>query len=393
MPINVTCPDCRATYVLADQQSGKKVRCKKCQGIFVAGARPAASRKEEEEPLDVVEVVSEPPPRPKPKPAAVTARRPAPPRPARDEEDEDDQPRRPRRDKPAPKAKKGSAMPWIITGVVGGVLLLGGGVVAVVLLTHDSSPTTKGPMVMGPPPGMGGMMGGPGAGMMGGQRPGGMMGGPGGGMRGGPPGGMMGAGGGNPPPAGMMGGGEPPPQAEPPNPASLPKVEPVPVPPPDPPVKPAPAPEPPPVASSSGEISPEAVEKVKRATVYIKVTMPDGNVASGTGFFGVPEARNIVLTNAHVVGMKSSDSARPQRIEVYINSGQPDEKRCPARVLGVDRASDLAVLDLGTTEGMPEPLMVKSAAGLRELSKVYTFGFPLGERLGKEFTVLPSSVS
>jgi S1-C subfamily serine protease len=136
-----------------------------------------------------------------------------------------------------------------------------------------------------------------------------------------------------------------------------------------------------------------AMDKVKRATVYLRVVRADGSRSAGTGFFGAPEARNIILTNAHVVGMLSPYSRRPRSIEVFINSGEPDEKRLTARVLGVDRVSDLTVLETNTQDGMPEPLTVRSAGGLREQTKVYTFGFTLDERLGKTITVRSTSVS
>jgi S1-C subfamily serine protease len=142
-----------------------------------------------------------------------------------------------------------------------------------------------------------------------------------------------------------------------------------------------------------GELSREALEQVKRATVFLRVTTADGEVGFGTGFFGAPDSPNILLTNAHVVGMLSANSQPPKSIEAVIHSGERDEKRLAARVLGVDRSSDLAVLDLGRKDGLPRPLTVKSADGLRELDKVYIFGFPLGETLGKEITIRPSSVS
>jgi hypothetical protein len=135
------------------------------------------------------------------------------------------------------------------------------------------------------------------------------------------------------------------------------------------------------------------MDKAKRATVYIKVTEANGDQCSGSGFFGVADARNLVLTNAHVVGMLSADSRPPRAVEVITDSGQPGERHYTARVIGVDRSSDLAVLDVGTAAGLPEPLVVKDAAGLRELNELYTFGFPLGERLGKEITIRPTSVS
>src|SRR4029077_6060756 len=114
---------------------------------------------------------------------------------------------------------------------------------------------------------------------------------------------------------------------------------------------------------------------------------------SGTGFLGAAGAPNLVLTNAHVVGMMSPDSPRPPKGLVVLNSGEKDAKEVPARILAVDRGSDLAVLDIGTQSGLAKPLTVKSATNLQELDKVWTFGFPLGERLGKEITVRPTTVS
>src|SRR5262249_2694560 len=145
---------------------------------------------------------------------------------------------------------------------------------------------------------------------------------------------------------------------------------------------------------NNGRLTAEGREHVKHATVYLRVTMADGSHATGSGFFGCKEARNIVLTNAHVVGMLAPESIRPQAVEVIVHSGEADEWKTSARVLGVDRASDLAALDIGTPpKPVPEPLTVKSAGVLHELDDVYVFGFPLGEQLGKEITIRPASVS
>jgi len=148
-----------------------------------------------------------------------------------------------------------------------------------------------------------------------------------------------------------------------------------------------------------GKITKDSKEAVKHATVLIKVTMADGSKASGTGFFGCAESPNLILTNAHVVGMLSSDSLRPQKVDIVLNSGQgDDEDEGPAEVLGVDRSSDLAVLQLHPeglkkSKPLPTPITVSTGEKLTELDDVYVFGFPLGEKLGKEITIRPSSVS
>ena len=137
-------------------------------------------------------------------------------------------------------------------------------------------------------------------------------------------------------------------------------------------------------------ITPAAVKKVKHATAYLKVTLADGSVAEGSGFFGMQPG--IVLTNAHVLGMLQPESRQPRKIEVVSNSGTKTERIFPARLLGVDRSSDLAVLRV-EGDKLPEPLSVQSAKDLVELDKVYVFGFPFGQGLGKNITVSESSVS
>jgi hypothetical protein len=69
-------------------------------------------------------------------------------------------------------------------------------------------------------------------------------------------------------------------------------------------------------------MSGKALDRVKNATVFLRVTSADGSKGSGSGFFGCPEAPNIILTNAHVVGMLSPDSGRPLAIEVFVHSGE-----------------------------------------------------------------------
>jgi predicted Zn finger-like uncharacterized protein len=144
---------------------------------------------------------------------------------------------------------------------------------------------------------------------------------------------------------------------------------------------------------AKGKITTEARDKVKRATVYVRVTLPDGRKASGTGFFGVASDTNLVVTNAHVVGMLAPKARRPRSVEVFINSGQSNENRTTATVLGVDRGSDLALLRIEPVAGSPPPLGIKSANGLGETDEVTVAGFPFGENLGKEISISTSKVT
>src|SRR5262249_23461162 len=118
---------------------------------------------------------------------------------------------------------------------------------------------------------------------------------------------------------------------------------------------------------------------------------PNGQVAQGSGFFGIEPG--IVLTNAHVLGMLEPSSRLPQKIVVVMHSGTPKEKALACRVLGIDRGTDLAVLRLMRATDLPKPLVVKSAKELQETETVFVFGFPLGDQLGKNISVRKSSVS
>jgi len=135
-----------------------------------------------------------------------------------------------------------------------------------------------------------------------------------------------------------------------------------------------------------------ATRKVKKATTYLKVTMATGEIAEGSGFFAAEP--NLVFTNAHVLGMLSNTSGPPTKIDVVVNSGEPEEFMRPGQLLGVDRANDLGIIRVGEgSEKLPEPLPVDTTLNLTELQKVYIFGFPFGASLGKNITVSESSVS
>lgn len=328
MPIHARCTECGAEYNLADEQEGKKVRCKKCSEVFVV--RPARAPKSRE-------ITEKKPERSavRKRPAAAAPKR------ARAEADES----------PTPQRSGGSSnnVPWLVGGGLAALLIVVGGVIAV-LAMNKADPTEPEQQARKEPP---------------------------------PPQFPR-----NPPvfpppvipPAGNK---DAPPKIEPPK-VEPPKVEPPKTEPP--PTRPPTTPPP-----RSGELTREVLDRVKRGTVLLRVTEGDGQRSNGSGFFGV--APGIVLTNAHVLGMLQPESTRPRKLEVVINSGQPDEKVVGARILGVDRSSDLAVLDIGTGEGMPQPLSVSGASHLFETQKVFVIGFPLGETLGREVSVRQSSVA
>ena len=144
------------------------------------------------------------------------------------------------------------------------------------------------------------------------------------------------------------------------------------------------------VRADAPAMSPATVRKVKRATVHLKVRVASGAVYEGTGFF--IDAPGLIVTNAHVVGMLEPNSRKPLQVQVTVNSGEPDSKTYPGRVLGADRGIDLAVLRIAGA-GLPQPLKLAPAKNITELQEVYIFGFPFGKRLGKNITISKSSVS
>jgi len=355
MSIRTICPECQTIYQLADQQVGKKVRCKNCQSVFVAAE--VASQQ------TAIRGDSAPPSSVRTKPAVAPLRR---------RGDDDDARAEPQRS-PARNVEKKNILPWVLGGVaaVFGLLLLAcGALITYLLMAQDK--TVQVANTPAPPP----------------------------------------AAAPAPPPQPLP--TPPPPAANPPPPPPQTDKPPISVQPIEQSVKlpqavvetpkpstetrkespPANTENPPRESANRGRLNAERREFVKRATVYLRVHLPDGSTAFGTGFFGCKESPSIVLTNAHVVGMLAPDSARPQSVEVIVNSGEASEWKTTARILGVDRVSDLAVLDIGTPpQPLPEPLSVKEAASLQALDEVYVFGFPLGEHLGKEITIRPASVS
>jgi V8-like Glu-specific endopeptidase len=144
------------------------------------------------------------------------------------------------------------------------------------------------------------------------------------------------------------------------------------------------------VRADAPSMSPATIRKVKRATVHLQVRVSNGSVYEGTGF--LVDEPGLIVTNAHVVGMLEPNSRKPLKVDVTINSGEPDSKTFPGQVLGADRGTDLAVLRISAA-GLPEPLKLGTAKNLNELQDVYIFGFPLGKQLGKNITIVKSSVS
>jgi serine/threonine protein kinase len=114
--------------------------------------------------------------------------------------------------------------------------------------------------------------------------------------------------------------------------------------------------------------------RVEPAVVQIRADRTGGAVGTGTGF--VCQEPGLVVTGARVLGMHVEAAPPPGRIEVVVNSGTPAAANRIARILSVDRANDLAYLQVNPA-GLPAPLQVRTTAGLAERETLYVFGFLL----------------
>lgn len=139
MAKEILCPICGATYNLADDQIGKKVRCRKCEHPFVAGGR-SKERSRDDDDDDAIQD----------RPRGRLARRPV---------EDDDRPAKktpkleaqakPRSDEPQFPVKT-----FVIAGgiLIGFVLLCGGGGVGLYLLWPQGDSRPNAPVVGGPNP-------------------------------------------------------------------------------------------------------------------------------------------------------------------------------------------------------------------------------------------------
>jgi|GEM_PF-5548043 len=147
--------------------------------------------------------------------------------------------------------------------------------------------------------------------------------------------------------------------------------------------------------TAEGSLPREVLQRVEDATVRLRVAHPDrteGIPGEGSGFFALEPG--IVVTNAHVVGMKQPDSPPPTQIEVIVYSGETNERKLTAEVLLADGHIDLALLKIRERDAqLPEPLRVVSARNLHRTQQLVAFGFPYGQELNARLSASKVSVA
>ena len=121
----------------------------------------------------------------------------------------------------------------------------------------------------------------------------------------------------------------------------------------------------------------QTLNKLKAATVYIRVSMgPESG--SGSGFLFKKDKRfAYIITNEHVV---KQEGRFERTVEVDFFSGTAGRKALPAIVLSEDESRDLAVLKV-PNKNLPEPINLKPSQEITETEGVYILGFPFGGAL------------
>ncbi|MGE0710693.1 MAG: trypsin-like peptidase domain-containing protein [Planctomycetota bacterium] len=130
-------------------------------------------------------------------------------------------------------------------------------------------------------------------------------------------------------------------------------------------------------AAAQEALPAEAVERLKAGAAFLRVSVNEQLYATGSGFLVSRHERGgFLVTNFHVIQAALEGGT----VEAVLRAGTPAERRCPAKLVAVDGALDLALLEL-TGEGLPAPLTLEDAEPPRETLPVYVVGFPLGEAL------------
>jgi len=141
--------------------------------------------------------------------------------------------------------------------------------------------------------------------------------------------------------------------------------------------------------SPAQDLDPETLKRGIESTVFIKSERVFRGLyfpGFGSGFFVHPNG--YVLTNWHVVadqiearlyGEKREIKTKVLSLEVVINSGLPNERVIPAKVVARDRSRDLALLHVPV---QPSAWVAITSPPQAELAQpIWLVGYPLGNML------------
>ncbi|MDR0578151.1 MAG: serine protease [Candidatus Accumulibacter sp.] len=131
--------------------------------------------------------------------------------------------------------------------------------------------------------------------------------------------------------------------------------------------------------ASTSSALPELIQRVKPSIVAVGTfdrTRSPAFDLRGTGF--AVDSGNVIATNAHVIP-ESLSASGSETLVVRIPSGTGESTQRAARLAGIDRDHDLALLKI---EGPPLPVIPLGREKGREGQEAVFIGFPIGAILG-----------
>lgn len=121
---------------------------------------------------------------------------------------------------------------------------------------------------------------------------------------------------------------------------------------------------------------PEIVKKAKPSVVGISSEFSDGTVGTGTGI--ILTSDGCIITNAHVVQNTANGVTEiSENVTAVLN----DSTSCPAKILGADARTDLAVIRISDIPSPLTPAEFGSSDLLTEGETAVAIGNPLGFEL------------
>jgi S1-C subfamily serine protease len=133
--------------------------------------------------------------------------------------------------------------------------------------------------------------------------------------------------------------------------------------------------------AQSGDIAADAIDRAVRSSVKVIVDrgirtergvgMPDQSL--GTGI--VIDSGGVILTNFHIIE-SDVDPAYEGYSRVYVVSGEDENVRYVANVVGYDSVFDLALLKIG--KELPSYILAGDSDALKQGEKVLAIGNPVG---------------